>query len=86
MQYLPDEPILGMSIGWYGDHLQRQLNLLGTMMRPGATVLESGAGAGMHALFVAKAIGPTGHLFCTSRARQCEASSGRIWWPTVSAM
>ncbi len=63
MQYLPDEPILGMSIGWYGDHLQRQLNLLGTMMRPGATVLESGAGAGMHALFVAKAIGPTGHLF-----------------------
>ena len=37
--------------------------LLGRLLKPGATLLEVGAGVGAHALFLAAAIGPAGHLF-----------------------
>jgi FkbM family methyltransferase len=63
VQYLPDEPIVGDSIGWYGELLQQQLNLLAGLVRRGATVLEAGAGVGAHSLFLARAIGAEGHLF-----------------------
>ena len=63
VQYLPDEALVGASIAWYGEYLQPQLDLLARLIRPGATVLEAGAGVGMHALFLGAAIGPSGHLF-----------------------
>jgi tetratricopeptide (TPR) repeat protein len=63
VQYLPDEALVGKSIAWYGEYLQPQLDLLGRLIRPGTTVLEAGAGVGMHALFLGAAVGPSGHLF-----------------------
>jgi len=63
LQYLPDEPWVGDSLGWYGEYLQPQLDLLGRLIRPGATVMEVGAGVGAHALFLAAAVGEAGHLF-----------------------
>ena len=63
LQYLPDEPLIGDSLGWYGEYLQPQLDLLARMIRPGATVLEVGAGVGAHALLLAAMIGAEGHLF-----------------------
>jgi hypothetical protein len=63
VQYLPDEALVGESITWYGEYLQPQLDLLARLIRPGATVLEAGAGVGMHALFLGTAVGPAGHLF-----------------------
>ena len=63
VQYLPDEPWIGDSLGWYGEYLQPQLDLLARMIRPGATVLEVGAGVGAHALFLAATTGEEGHLF-----------------------
>jgi hypothetical protein len=63
VQYLPDEALVGESIAWYGEYLQPQLDLLARLIRPGATVLEVGAGIGMHALFLGKALGADGHLF-----------------------
>ena len=63
VQYLPDEALVGASIAWYGEFLQPQLDLLARLIRPGTTVLEVGAGVGMHALFLGTAIGPSGHLF-----------------------
>jgi precorrin-6B methylase 2 len=63
VQYLPDEPWIGDSLGWFGEYLQPQLDLLARMIRPGATVLEVGAGVGAHALFLAATIGEEGHLF-----------------------
>jgi precorrin-6B methylase 2 len=63
VQYLPDEAWVGDSLGWYGEYLQPQLDLLARLIRPGATVLEVGAGVGEHALFLAAAVGETGHLF-----------------------
>jgi precorrin-6B methylase 2 len=62
LQYLPDEAV-GDSLGWYGEYLQPQLDFLARLIRPGATVLEVGAGVGEHALFLAATIGEGGHLF-----------------------
>ena len=63
LQYLPDEPIVGDAIGWYGEHLQRQLDLLARIVRPGSTVMEVGAGVGAHAVFLGRLLGEAGHLF-----------------------
>jgi Flp pilus assembly protein TadD len=62
VQYLPDEALVGESIAWYGEYLQPQLDLLARLIRPGATVLEAGAGVGVHALFLGAAVGAAGHL------------------------
>ncbi len=63
LQYLPDEPIVGDAIGWYGEHLQRQLDLLARIVRPGSTVMEVGAGVGAHAVLLGRLLGEAGHLF-----------------------
>ena len=63
LQYLPDEPIVGDAIGWYGEYLQPQLDLLARIVRPGATMMEVGAGVGAHAVFLGTMLGEAGHLF-----------------------
>jgi tetratricopeptide (TPR) repeat protein len=63
VQYFPDEAGVGDSISWYGEYLQGQLDVLARLIRPGATLLEVGAGVGMHALYLARAIGPAGQMF-----------------------
>ena len=63
LQYLPDEPIVGDAIGWYGEYLQPQLDLLARIVRPGSTMLEVGAGVGAHAVFLSRMLGEAGHLF-----------------------
>ncbi len=62
LQYLPDEPRVGDSLGWYGEYLQAQLDVLIPMLHSGAAVLEAGASVGQHALPLSAAIGPSGHL------------------------
>jgi len=62
MQYLPDEPIVGDAIGWYGEYLQPQLELLARIVRPGGTMLEAGAGVGEHAIYLGRVLGEAGHL------------------------
>jgi precorrin-6B methylase 2 len=63
LQYLPDEPLQGDAVGWYGEYLQPQLDLLGRIIAPGSTVMEVGAGIGAHAVFLGRLLGETGHLF-----------------------
>jgi hypothetical protein len=63
LQYLPDEPDEGDSLGWYGEYLQQQLALLGRIIRPGSTLLEAGAGVGAHALLLSAAAGEAGHVY-----------------------
>jgi FkbM family methyltransferase len=63
LQYLPDEPVVGPSIIWYGEHLHSQLLLLTRIVRPGAIVMEVNAGIGAHSVVLANAVGPQGHLF-----------------------
>jgi hypothetical protein len=63
LQYLPDEPIVGDAIGWYGEYLQPQLDLLARIVQPGSTMMEVGAGVGAHAVFLGAMLGEAGHLF-----------------------
>ena len=63
LQYVPDEPVVGDSIAWYGEYLQQQLDLLGSVVRRGATVMEVGAGVGAHALGLCRMLGETARVF-----------------------
>jgi tetratricopeptide (TPR) repeat protein/precorrin-6B methylase 2 len=65
LQYLPHDDPVGKSLDWYGEYLQPQLDLLGKLLRPGSTVLEVGAGIGVHALYLAQRLGPEGHLLAS---------------------
>lgn len=62
VQFVPEQPIIGESIRGYGEYLQQQLDLLSRFVKPGAVVVEIGAGVGLHALFLSEAVGPNGHL------------------------
>jgi FkbM family methyltransferase len=63
VQYFPDQPLVGDSIGWYGEYLRAQTDLLASLMKPGNVVMEVGAGIGAHVLALAPAIGRAGHFF-----------------------
>ena len=54
LQYLPDEAEVGDALGWYGEWLEGQRELLVPWLTPGMTVLEVGAGVGAHALWLAR--------------------------------
>jgi hypothetical protein len=63
LQYLPDEPLIGDAIGWYGEYREAELELLGRLIEAGSTVMEVGAGIGAHAVFLGRLLGEGGHLF-----------------------
>jgi tetratricopeptide (TPR) repeat protein len=62
IQYSPRDETLARSLEWYGEWLQPQLDLLAKLLPPGATVVEAASGIGVHAVVLAKMIGPMGHL------------------------
>ena len=62
LQYFPDEPDVGDSLGWYGEWLEPQLALLASVVQPGSTLLELGSGIGAHAIRLAQGLGHGGHL------------------------
>jgi len=63
MQYFPNDGITGKSLARYGEFLQQHIDILARFGLTDTTVLEAGAGVGAHSLPLARAIGPTGHLF-----------------------
>jgi tetratricopeptide (TPR) repeat protein len=62
LQYAPQQETLARSLEWYGEWLQAQLDVLAKLLPAGATVIEAASGIGVHAVALAKMIGPTGHL------------------------
>lgn len=83
-QYFPDEPVVGGSLEHYGEYLQGQLELLASLVTPGSTVMEVGAGVGAHAVPLSQMLGPSGHLLAAEPRRvhgrvlrQNLASNGR---------
>jgi tetratricopeptide (TPR) repeat protein len=63
VQYFPEQPFVGRSIELYGEYLRAQTDLLSRLIKPGAIVLEVGAGIGAHVLSLASAVGHAGHFF-----------------------
>ncbi len=62
LQYLPDEPVEGVSIGVYGEYREAQLDFLSRLVSPGSTVMEVMPGIGAHTIAVSRMIGPAGTL------------------------
>src|SRR5205823_1039428 len=62
LQYFSCDQPMAQSIGWYGEYLQLQIDLLLRLMRLGDTVLEAGAAIGVHTLAFAEAVGDSGHV------------------------
>lgn len=54
--------VVGRSLGLYGEYCSAELRLLRALVRPGDTVVDAGANMGAHALALARAVGPAGHL------------------------
>lgn len=63
VQYFPIQPLVGDSIGWYGEYLRGQTDLLARLVAPGSVVMEAGAGIGAHVLSLAPVVGAGGHFF-----------------------
>jgi len=63
IQYLPTEVNLARALDSYGEWLQPQIELMSRLLKPGATVIEANSGIGVHALALAQALGPQGHVF-----------------------
>lgn len=62
VEHVPDDGDVGESLGWYGEWLQPQVDLLRPLIRAGATVIEVGANVGAHALPLAEMVGGAGQL------------------------
>lgn len=62
IQFDPDEPDVGVSIEQLGEWMPRRLDLAIALARPGATIVEAGAGVGMHTIPIAKAVGARGTI------------------------
>jgi hypothetical protein len=62
VQYFPDRSEASQAIELYGEYLQPQLDALTSLVKPGMTAIEVGSGAGTHALWLSRAVGPDGHL------------------------
>jgi tetratricopeptide (TPR) repeat protein len=63
MQYFPGADKAARSIAWYGEYLQPQLDVIASLVRPGAHIVEASGGIGAHALSLAQMVGAAGHLF-----------------------
>lgn len=74
MEYLPDEPAVGPSLAYYGEYLQPLLVDLLRLLPPGSTVVDVGAGIGVHTLGLATQVGASGHVIAFEhRPRHREA-------------
>jgi hypothetical protein len=62
MQYRRNESPVGISLDRYGEYLQRVLELLGRLLRPGMVMVETSAGIGAHSVPLASMLGTAGHL------------------------
>lgn len=62
LQFVPDEPRIGPSLERFGEWMQPRLDVVLRFVRPGAILIEVGAGVGAHALPLARAVGDDGVL------------------------
>jgi tetratricopeptide (TPR) repeat protein len=62
VQYSPKDPYLAQSLEYYGEYVQRPRDLMARFIRPGAWLLDIGAGIGVDALFLSECAGINGHV------------------------
>lgn len=62
LEYLPDEPLVGRSVAYYGEYAQLLLVDILRLLPRGSTVVEVGAGVGTHTLGLETQVGDEGHV------------------------
>jgi hypothetical protein len=62
-QLLPDLDDEARALEYYGEHLQGQVDLVGSLLPADARVLEVGSGVGGRAIPLARRVAPDGHLW-----------------------
>lgn len=70
MRFLTADRGPGLALATYGEHAEKELDLLGTLLREGDTVVEAGAHLGAHTVFLARAVGPRGHVIACEPQRR----------------
>lgn len=63
LMFDPGEPDAGRSLGYCGEWLHADLELVLRLIASGAVVVEAGAGIGAHAVAIGRALGHRGQLF-----------------------
>lgn len=58
----PPSTEFASSLAYYGEHRQAELDLIARFVKPGAWVIEQGCGAGAATVFLAHAVGDSGHV------------------------
>lgn len=58
----PNDTFIGRSLQHYGEWCEFELDLLGTLIKPGDTVIDVGAYIGTHTVAFSKMVGPSGHV------------------------
>ena len=62
MLYLTTDQYVGQSLDRYGEFSEAEVDVFRQLVHPGETILEIGANLGIHSVFFAKALGPSGTL------------------------
>ena len=62
--FVPEKDLyVGRSLETYGEWCEREVQLFGQIVKPGATVVEVGANFGSHTVPLARLVGPEGRVF-----------------------
>lgn len=70
MLYNTHDVYIGRSFDVYGEYAESEMSLLANFIRPGMLVLDAGANIGAHTIFLAKTVGPQGHVLTFEPQRQ----------------
>jgi tetratricopeptide (TPR) repeat protein/precorrin-6B methylase 2 len=62
VQYPPTDRAMAESLRYYGEYRQSELALLERFIKPGSWALDANCGCGAVSLFLANAVGPSGHV------------------------
>jgi FkbM family methyltransferase len=62
MTYNINDLHVGRALDLYGDWAKVESDLFGAILNPGAVVLDVGANIGVHTVYFAGVVGPTGHV------------------------
>ncbi len=62
MTYPVNDAFIGRSLDLYGEWCEAELETLGTLVGPGATIVDVGANIGSHTVYFARLVGPEGRV------------------------
>src|SRR5205823_13798505 len=61
MMFYANDEYIGRSLDLYGEFSEGEMELFNNYLRPGMTVVDVGANIGVHTVYFANAVGPSGH-------------------------